>query len=130
MDRSDSNQLKFVHDGVNPLDSDAVVLDEMSMVDTLLFESLLRALKPNCKLILVGDSDQLPSVGAGNILRDLIDCGCIPTVQLKEIFRQAAESLIVTNAHKIVAGNLPDLMVKNNDFFFCHAETILRRRSW
>ena len=94
------------------------MLDEMSMVDTLLFESLLRALKPNCKLILVGDSDQLPSVGAGNILRDLIDCGCIPTVQLKEIFRQAAESLIVTNAHKIVAGNLPDLMVKNNDFFF------------
>lgn len=118
VDRSDSNQLKFVHDGDNPLDSDAVVVDEMSMVDTLLFESLLRALKPNCKLILVGDSDQLPSVGAGNILRDLIDCGCIPTVQLKEIFRQAAESLIVTNAHKIVAGTLPDLTVKNNDFFF------------
>ncbi len=118
VDRSDSNQLKFVHDEENPLDSDAVVVDEMSMVDTLLFESLLRALKLNCKLILVGDSDQLPSVGAGNILRDLIDCGCIPTVQLKEIFRQAAESLIVTNAHKIVAGVLPDLTTKDNDFFF------------
>lgn len=118
VDRSENDRLKFVHDKDNPLDADAVVIDEMSMVDTLLFDSLLRALKPGCKLILVGDSDQLPSVGAGNVLRDLIDCGCVPTVQLTEIFRQAAQSLIVTNAHRIVQGEMPDLTVKDNDFFF------------
>ena len=90
----------------------------MSMVDTALFESLLRGCRMGCKLILVGDSDQLPSVGAGNILRDLIDSGCIPTVELKQVFRQAAESKIVTNAHRIVAGEYPDLTVRDNDFFF------------
>lgn len=116
--QSQNNRLEFVHNQENPLECDAVVIDEMSMVDTLLFDSLLRALRPGCKLILVGDSDQLPSVGAGNVLRDLIDCGCVPTVQLKEIFRQAAKSLIVTNAHKIVNGEMPDLKVKNNDFFY------------
>ncbi len=116
--QSQSNRLEFVHNQDNPLSCDAVIIDEMSMVDTLLFDSLLRALRQGCKLILVGDSDQLPSVGAGNVLRDLIDCGCVPTVQLKEIFRQAAESLIVTNAHKIVSGEMPELRTKDNDFFF------------
>ncbi len=115
---NESDRLEFVRNQDNPLDADAVVIDEMSMVDTLLFDSLLRALKPGCKLILVGDSDQLPSVGAGNVLRDLIDCGCVPTVQLTEIFRQAAKSLIVTNAHRIVGGEMPSLTVKDNDFFF------------
>ena len=102
----------------NPLSCDVLIIDEMSMVDTLLFASVLRALKSTARLIMVGDSNQLPSVGAGNILRDLIDSGVIPTVELKEIFRQAAQSLIVTNAHKIIHGELPELNRRDNDFFF------------
>ena len=90
----------------------------MSMVDTLLFESLLRALKISCRLIMVGDSDQLPSVGAGNVLKDMIDSHRIPVVELKEIFRQASQSCIITNAHRIINGEYPDLTQKNNDFFF------------
>ena len=93
-------------------------MDEMSMVDTLLFESLLRALKISCRLIMVGDSDQLPSVGAGNVLKDMIDSHRIPVVELKEIFRQASQSCIITNAHRIINGEYPDLTQKNNDFFF------------
>ncbi len=118
VDFSGGDTLKFIHNEKNPLRADAIVIDEMSMVDTILFESLLRGVKMGAKLILVGDSDQLPSVGAGNILRDLIDSEVIPTVQLKQVFRQAAESLIVTNAHKIVGGEMPDLAQKDNDFFF------------
>ena len=118
VDFSSREELKFVHNERNPLKADVVVIDEMSMVDTALFESLLRGCRMGCKLILVGDSDQLPSVGAGNVLRDLIDSGCIPTVELKQVFRQAAESRIVTNAHRIVAGEYPDLTVRDNDFFF------------
>ena len=118
VDFSSREELNFIHNERNPLKADAVVIDEMSMVDTALFESLLRGCRMGCKLILVGDSDQLPSVGAGNILRDLIDSGCIPTVELKQVFRQAAESKIVTNAHRIVAGEYPDLTVRDNDFFF------------
>ncbi|MEG2597036.1 MAG: ATPase, T2SS/T4P/T4SS family, partial [Oscillospiraceae bacterium] len=109
VDFSSGDQLRFIHNEQNPLKAEVVVIDEMSMVDTLLFESLLRGVKMGCKMILVGDSDQLPSVGAGNVLRDLIESDVIPTVQLKQIFRQAAQSLIVTNAHKIVSGELPDL---------------------
>lgn len=108
----------FKRNEENPLDCDAVIVDEMSMVDTLLFASLLKALKSSTRLILVGDSDQLPSVGAGNILRDLIASGKVPKVELREIFRQAAESLIVTNAHRIIQGKLPELYDKTNDFFF------------
>lgn len=108
----------FKRNEEDPLDCDAVIVDEMSMVDTLLFASLLRALKSSTRLILVGDSDQLPSVGAGNILRDLIASDKIPKVELKEIFRQAAESLIVTNAHRIIHGELPELYNRKNDFFF------------
>ncbi|MCL2037124.1 MAG: ATP-dependent RecD-like DNA helicase [Oscillospiraceae bacterium] len=104
----------------NPLNADVIVIDEMSMVDVLLFESLLRAVKPDTKLIMVGDSDQLPSVGAGNVLADLIDCKQIEGVRLTEIFRQASTSLIVTNAHKIVSGEIPELegKDKDSDFFF------------
>lgn len=102
----------------NLLKCDAVVVDEMSMVDSKIFESFLRAIPVGCRLIMVGDSDQLPSVGVGNVLGDLIDSGVMPTVRLNEVFRQASESLIITNAHKIVAGELPDLTVRNNDFFF------------
>ena len=119
-----SGKLTFARNDSNRLECDVIVIDEMSMVDTLLFEALLRAAKPECKLILVGDSDQLPSVGAGNVLRDLIDSECITIVTLREIFRQAAQSLIVTNAHDIVQGELPDLSRKDNDFFFLSRENM------
>ncbi len=102
----------------NMLNCDAIIVDEVSMVDCTLFESLMRALPLSCRLILVGDSDQLPSVGAGNVLSDLIRSGKVPVVELKEIFRQSMESLIVTNAHKIVNGEMPQLCVVDNDFFF------------
>ncbi len=108
----------FKRNEKNLLDCDAVILDEVSMVDAALFEGVLRALPLGCRFIMVGDSDQLPSVGAGNVLADLIKSEVIPTVELKEIFRQSLESLIVTNAHRIVNGELPELSVRNNDFFF------------
>ena len=88
------------------------------MVDATLFESVLRSLPLGCRLIMVGDSDQLPSVGAGNVLGDLIASGKIPVVALEEIFRQSMESLIVTNAHKIVHGEMPEIRRTDGDFFF------------
>ncbi len=100
------------------LDCDALIIDELSMVDTALFEAVLRALPLGCRLIMVGDCDQLPSVGPGNILGDLITSGLVPVVQLKEVFRQSMQSLIVANAHKIVAGQEPELTVHTSDFFF------------
>ncbi len=108
----------FVHNENNPLECDVLIIDEMSMVDVLLFESLLSALRLNCKLIITGDSDQLPSVGAGNVLVDLIESQVITVVKLTEIFRQAKQSCIITNAHRIVSGEYPDLSRKDNDFFF------------
>lgn len=110
----------FAHNEENPLKCDVLVVDEMSMVDVLLFSHLLRAIRLGCRVILVGDSDQLPSVGAGNLLQTLIVSGCMPVVTLKEIFRQAQQSVIITNAHRIVRGEMPDLMRKDNDFFFFH----------
>ncbi|MGN0589499.1 MAG: ATP-dependent RecD-like DNA helicase [Ruminiclostridium sp.] len=118
-----SGKLKFKHNELNPLKADVIIIDEMSMVDVLLFEALLRAIKPESTLIMVGDSNQLPSVGAGNILRDLMATGLIPTVELKEIFRQAAESLIVTNAHSIVKGEMPELDNRKKDFFFMPSDS-------
>ncbi len=115
-------KLRFKHNENDPLDCDVLVVDEMSMVDVMLFESMLRAVRLGCKLVMVGDSDQLPSVGAGNLLRDIIDSKTIAVIELKEIFRQARESCIVTNAHKIVSGEYPDLTQKNNDFFFFKRE--------
>lgn len=102
----------------NQLKCDALIVDEVSMVDTFIFESVMRALPIGCRLVLVGDSDQLPSVGPGNVLGDLIDSGIIPVVRLNEIFRQAQQSLIVTNAHKIVNGEMPVLSQTDKDFFF------------
>ncbi len=102
----------------NLLNTDALIVDEVSMVDVALLESLLRAMPLSCRLILVGDSNQLPSVGAGNVLHDLIDSGEIPVITLNEIFRQSMQSLIVTNAHRIISGEMPDLSVRDNDFFF------------
>ncbi len=113
-----NGSMSFEHNELNPLECDAVVIDEMSMVDSLLFEALLRALGINCKLIMVGDSDQLPSVGAGNVLHDLIKSGRLPVISLTEIFRQASQSAIVTNAHRIVKGVMPELSRSFNDFFF------------
>lgn len=113
----------FKRNEENPLSCDALIIDEMSMVDALLFASLLKALKSGTRLIMVGDSNQLPSVGAGNILRDLIDSGIVPTVELKEIFRQAAQSLIVLNAHSIIHGDIPELNDRKNDFFFMRSDT-------
>lgn len=109
---------RFTRNERNLLDCDALILDEMSMVDSALFESVLRALPLGCRLIMVGDSDQLPSVGAGNVLGDLIASGQIPVVALTEIFRQSMQSLIVTNAHKIVHGEMPEIRRTDNDFFF------------
>lgn len=108
----------FKHDSQDPLKADAVIVDELSMVDVSLFSALLDALPLGCRLIMVGDSDQLPAVGAGNVLHDLIESQTLPVVELKKVFRQAMKSRIVTNAHDIVAGKMPDLETKDNDFFF------------
>lgn len=113
-----NDQPEFKKNEMNMLNCDALIVDELSMVDSLLFESVLRALPLGCRIILVGDSDQLPSVGAGNVLADLVASEIIPVVALKEIFRQSQQSLIVTNAHKIVSGVMPQLDIKDNDFFF------------
>lgn len=118
VDFNAKGELKFKRNETNPLPADVVIADEMSMVDTLLMCSLVRAIKPTSKFIMVGDSNQLPSVGAGNVLKDLIASHYIPSVELKEIFRQAAQSLIVTNAHRIVNGEFPVLDDRQNDFFF------------
>ena len=104
----------------NPLDCQAVIVDEMSMVDIFLFSSLLDALPFGCRLIMVGDSDQLPSVSAGNVLKDLIDSGLMPVVELKEIFRQSMGSNIVKNAHAIVNGEKIETEYKDGDFYFMH----------
>ena len=114
----DSTAIQFKRNEKNPIAADVVIVDEMSMVDILLFENLVRALRLTARLVMVGDSDQLPSVGPGNVLKDLIDSGQIATVRLTEIFRQAAESLIVTNAHAIVRGEMPQLRKRDSDFFF------------
>ncbi len=100
------------------LDEEVIIIDEASMIDSSLMCSLLKAIKPGARLILIGDADQLPSVGAGNVLSDLIRSERFSTVRLNEIFRQAEQSLIVTNAHAINRGELPNISVKNNDFFF------------
>ena len=118
----ESGMMSFCHDEDQPLTCDALIVDETSMVDLQLMTALLRALKPQCRLILVGDPDQLPSVGAGNLFADLIRSGRVETVRLTEIFRQASQSLIVMNAHAVNHGQLPVLNRTDRDFFF------LRRR--
>ena len=103
----DGGSQKFVHDIRNPLDFDAVIVDELSMVDITLFSALLDALPLHCRLIMVGDKDQLPPVGAGNVLRDLTDSELIDVITLDKVFRQAMKSRIVTNAHRVVKGEMP-----------------------
>ncbi|MBR3269540.1 MAG: ATP-dependent RecD-like DNA helicase [Oscillospiraceae bacterium] len=114
----ENGQLRFQHNEENTLKADVVIVDEFSMVDTLLFEGLLRALRLSCRVILVGDEDQLPSVGAGNLLHAMIESKRIPVVRLNEIFRQAQESCIIRSAHRIISGEMPDLTEKQSDFFF------------
>lgn len=118
MDFSESIYGKFTRDENNLLEEEVIIIDEASMIDQSLMCALLKAIKPGARLIIIGDSDQLPSVGAGNVLRDLIEGGRFSTIRLNEIFRQASESLIITNAHAINNGQMPDLTVKNKDFFF------------
>lgn len=109
---------RFNRDQDNPLEADVIIIDEMSMVDIHLFHALLKAVIPGMHLIFVGDSSQLPSVGPGQILHDLISCGKFATVVLNHIFRQAKESDIVMNAHYINQGQMPGLSNKSKDFFF------------
>ena len=118
-----TGEVNFRKNEKEPLECDAVIVDEMSMVDLELMAALLHALRPGCRLILVGDSDQLPSVGAGNVLGDLLKSGVIPAVTLTEIFRQARNSAIIRNAHAVNSGRGPELQNNQNDFFF------LRRRA-
>lgn len=113
---------RFQRNEENPLAARAIIVDEMSMIDLQLFYNLLKAVPPGCRLILVGDVDQLPSVGAGNVLRDIIQSGVIPCVRLHTIFRQARESMIVVNAHRINQGQQPLLNKKERDFFFIQEE--------
>ncbi|WP_312092239.1 SF1B family DNA helicase RecD2 [Aminipila sp.] len=110
--------MKFGKTEENPLDYDVIIIDEASMIDILLMNGLMNAVVPGTRLIFVGDSDQLPSVGAGNVLKDMIDSEVIYSVKLTEIFRQAKESLIVVNAHKINQGENPYCNEKDKDFFF------------
>jgi len=116
----------FKKDQENPLEADVVIIDEASMVDILLMYHLLRAVSPSTHLILVGDVDQLPSVGPGNVLRDIIDSGLFPVVRLTEIFRQARKSAIVVNAHRIHQGEFPILLgldqKEGTDFYFIEEE--------
>ncbi len=113
-----SNQSFFVHDESNPLKTNAVIVDEVSMVDVALMCSLLKAMPRDCKLILVGDKDQLPSVGAGNVLADILASGIVQVCSLTKIYRQEEKSLIITNAHLINEGKMPLIDNSSKDFFF------------
>lgn len=113
---------EFVHNLRNPLDCDAVIVDELSMVDVTVFSALLDALPLHCRLIMVGDKDQLPPVGAGNVLRDMIESNVIDVITLDRIFRQAMQSRIVTNAHKVVAGEIPVIDNSAESDFFLLSE--------
>lgn len=128
-DERENREVHFERNADNPLEADAVIIDEMSMVDIHLMHSLLLAVTAGTRLILVGDENQLPSVGPGNVLRDIIRSGMFPVVELKKIFRQASESDIVVNAHKINRGEQVVLDNKSRDFFFLkrqNADVIIR----
>jgi exodeoxyribonuclease V alpha subunit len=113
----------FVRDEENPLKADAVIVDEMSMVDVQLLHSLLQAVPAKARLVLVGDPDQLPPVGPGSPFSDCLRSNALPAVRLTEIFRQAQQSLIVMNAHRVNSGELPELRNTKSDFFFLRCPT-------
>ncbi len=115
---SGGDEGQFARNQENPLEADVVIVDEVSMVDLMLMRSLLRAIEPGTRLILVGDADQLPSVGAGNVLGDVLESGVVPKCMLTDIFRQGETSRIVVNAHRINHGEMPLLNEKGTDFFF------------
>ena len=123
MNFSEGKRAEFARNEQNRLTEDVIIVDESSMLDAPLTAALLQAVKPGARVILIGDADQLPSVGPGNVLRDIIASGRFATVALTEIFRQAQNSLIVTNAHAINRGELPRLDVKDNDFFYLTRES-------
>ncbi len=112
----------FDRDEDNPIEADIIIIDEASMIDILLMNSLVKAINPGTKVILVGDIDQLPSVGPGNVLKDIINSGAIKVIMLDEIFRQAEESMIIVNAHRVNHGDNPILNEKDKDFFFIRAK--------
>lgn len=114
--------MEFSKDEATPLECDVVIIDEASMIDIMLMNNLLKAIAPGTRVIIVGDVDQLPSVGPGNVLRDLIDSKCVKVVRLKDIFRQIRDSMIIVNAHKVNSGEMPVLNQKNTDFFFMSCE--------
>ncbi len=116
------NKQTFAKNEKNPLECDVIIIDEASMLDSLLFESLLHALRISTKIILVGDTDQLPSVSAGNVLNDILSSKVYSSVALKKVFRQAKTSAIITNAHAIINGEQSDLSNKSNDFFMMHRD--------
>ncbi len=118
MQFSPDEQSVFVRDEANPLDEDVIIIDESSMIDVFLMSALLRAIKPSARLVLIGDADQLPPVGPGYVFRDIIESDRFATVVLTHIFRQASQSLIVTNAHAVNNGVYMDLSKKDADFFF------------
>ena len=113
-----SHQVTFQKTEKEPLEAEAVIVDEMSMVDLPLMDALLAALKPGCRLVMVGDPDQLPSVGPGNVLGDILRSGAVDSVTLTEVFRQAEQSAIIRSAHAVNRGQAPDLSNKQSDFFF------------
>lgn len=116
---SDDEQ-RFVRNEGNPLNADFIIVDEMSMVDIQLIDALLKAMKRGAGIIMAGDVDQLPSVGAGNVLSDILESGIVPMIRLNTVFRQAEESMIVVNAHRINDGEMPALAGSHSDFFFMH----------
>jgi exodeoxyribonuclease V alpha subunit len=118
----DTSTLFFNKNEHSPLDYEVIIVDEVSMVDILLMNSLLKAIETGSRIVLVGDVDQLPSVGAGNVLRDIIDSEVIPTTKLDKVFRQSEKSLIKVNAHNINNGEMPTYNIKEGDFYFIKAE--------
>ncbi|MBE7046666.1 MAG: ATP-dependent RecD-like DNA helicase [Ruminococcaceae bacterium] len=114
----DEENIKFFRNEENPLTRDVIIVDEMSMMDIHLMNCLLKAVMKGTRLIMIGDSNQLPSVGCGNVLKDIISSGCVPVAVLKDIFRQSKESMIVVNAHRINNGEYPEFNKKDGDFFY------------
>jgi exodeoxyribonuclease V alpha subunit len=123
MSYENDEEAVFNRDENNCLEENVIIVDEASMIDNSLMASLLKAVKPGARVIIIGDADQLPSVGAGNVLRDIISSERFATVCLTEIFRQAKQSLIVTNAHDINRGKYPNISTKDNDFFYLDRRT-------
>ena len=118
VDWGENDKPYFNRNEKNPLECDVIIIDEASMIDALLFDNLLKALRLSCRIILVGDSDQLPSIGAGNVLGDILEADIFPSIRLKKVFRQAAQSAIVNNAHAIIKGDEAQFNLPGSDCFF------------